>query len=149
MRPVTSATMWNQTEQRAVRAGLAIVALPAALIAAWALAAPRSFNDDFPGAGREWVAPLGPYNEHLVRDVGAFELGLVALAVFAFATLDRRVVQAAFITFAVAALPHLIFHFTETEALSTLDNVVSLIGLALPLIVPLALLPTLRRRAVR
>jgi hypothetical protein len=141
--------MWNRTQQRAIRAGLAIVALPAALIAAWALLAPRSFNDDFPGAGHEWVAPLGPYNEHLVRDVGAFELGLLALAVFAFVTLDRRVVQATFVAFAVAALPHLIFHFTETEALSTLDNVVSLIGLALPLIVPLALLPALRERTAR
>jgi hypothetical protein len=135
---------------RIVRAGLAVLALPAAWIAVWGLAAPRSFNDNFPGAGHEWVAPLGPYNEHLVRDFAAAQLGLVALALSAFVTLDRRVVQAALLTFLVAGLPHLIFHFTTTDELSTLDNVVSLAGLALPLVIPLALFPLTRTaRAVR
>ena len=34
------------------------------------------FYDDFPGLGRSWVAADGPYNEHLVRDVGALNLAL-------------------------------------------------------------------------
>jgi hypothetical protein len=133
------------TDRRALRAGLVVLALPAALIAVWALAAPHSFYGDFPGGGHSWVAPLGPYDEHLVRDVGAFELGLVALAAYAIARPERRVVGAAFLTFAVSGVPHLVYHFTTTEALKTADNVVSLVGLALPLIVPLVLLPTLRR----
>jgi hypothetical protein len=135
---------WSESNRRAIRAGLAVLAIPAAGIGLWATFAPRSFNDDFPGAGRAWVAPLGPYNEHLVRDVGAFELGLVALAAFAIVTLDRRAIQAALLAYAVSGTPHLIFHLTETAALPTLDNVVSLGGLALPLVVPLLLLPRMR-----
>jgi hypothetical protein len=133
------------TDRRALRVGLIVLAAPAALIAAWALVAPHSFYADFPGGGHSWVAPLGPYDQHLVRDVGAFELGLVALAVFAIVRPERRVVEAAFLTFAVSGLPHLVYHFTTADELKTADNVVSLVGLALPLIVPLALLPTLRR----
>src|SRR3954470_14480573 len=95
------------TRQRTtIRAGLAILALSAASVGFWALFAPRSFNDDFPGGGREWVAPLGPYNEHLIRDVGAFELGLVAIAVFAIVRFDRGAVQAALIAFLVSGIPH-------------------------------------------
>ena len=44
---------------------------------------PRSFYDDFPGAGRTWVAVDGPYNEHLVRDVGGLNLALAFVAVLA------------------------------------------------------------------
>ena len=36
---------------------------------------PRSFYDDFP-LGRGWVAMDGPYNQHLVRDVGSLNLAL-------------------------------------------------------------------------
>ena len=39
---------------------------------------PRSFYDDFP-LGRGWVALDGPYNQHLVRDVGSLNLALVVL----------------------------------------------------------------------
>jgi hypothetical protein len=138
-------TNWSDTDRRALRGGLIVLAVPAAVIAVWALAAPHSFYADFPGGGHAWVAPLGPYDQHLVRDVGAFELGLVALAAYAFVTVDRRVVQAALLTFAVSGLPHLVYHFTTADELKTVDNVVSLTGLALPLIVPLVLLPTLRR----
>ena len=40
-----------------------------------ALFTPRSFYDDFP-LGRGWVAMDGPYNQHLVRDVGSLNLAL-------------------------------------------------------------------------
>ena len=43
--------------------------------------APKSFYEDFPGAGRVWVAVDGPYNEHLVRDVGSLNLALAFVAV--------------------------------------------------------------------
>jgi hypothetical protein len=127
-----------------MRAGLTVLAIPAAWVGVWALAAPRSFYDHFPGGGHEWVSALGPYDEHLVRDVGSLEVALVVLALFAIVTLDRRVVQIALVAFLVAGVPHLAFHASETGALSTTDNVLSLAGLALPVVVPLALLPLTR-----
>jgi hypothetical protein len=132
--------------RRAIRVGLVVVALPAAWVAFWALAAPHSFYDDFPGGGRSWVAPLGSYDEHLVRDVGAFELALLGLAVFSFVTLDRRLVQGTLVAYLVSGTPHFIYHATATEPLSTADNVLSLSGLALGFVVPLVLLPLTRTR---
>jgi len=126
-----------------MRAGLAILAIPVAWVGIWATAAPRSFYDDFPGTS-SWVSPLGPYDEHLVRDVGAFQLGLLVVVLFALVTLERRLVQAALVASIVSGLPHLIYHLGATEPLSTADNVLSLSGLALPVIVALVLLPRAR-----
>src|SRR3954452_7420221 len=126
-----------------MRAGLAIIAIAPAWVGIWATAAPRSFYDDFPGPS-SWVSPLGPYDEHLVRDVGAFELGLLVVALFALVTLERRVVQAALVAAIVAGLPHLIYHLTATAPLSTADNVLSLLGLAAPVVIAAVLLPRTR-----
>ena len=141
------ATYLTDDRRRAIRGGLVVLALPAALIAVWALVAPHGFYAGFPGGGHEWVAPLGPYDRHLVRDVGAFELALAALAVFAFVTLDRRLVQGTLIAFLVSGTPHFVYHATATDPLSTIDNVLSLAGLALGVVVPLALLPLTRIRS--
>src|SRR3954471_19847214 len=134
---------------RIIRPALVVLAIPLAWVGIWATAAPRSFYDDFPGP-RSWVSPLGPYDEHLVRDVGAFQLGLLAVVLFALVTLDRRVVQAALVASIVAGLPHLIYHLTATGPLSTADNVLSLTGLAAPVVIALILLPRTRSdRALR
>ncbi len=58
---------------------LAVIAIGYAGVGAWAALAPRSFYDDFPGGGRHWVAVDGPFNEHLVRDVGTLNLALAAV----------------------------------------------------------------------
>jgi hypothetical protein len=108
-------------ENRLMRAGLAIIAIAPAWVGIWATAAPRSFYDDFPGTS-SWVAPLGPYDQHLVRDVGAFELGLLVV---------------------------LIYHLTATGPLSTADNVLSLTALALPVVIALVLLPRTRSDRAR
>jgi hypothetical protein len=129
-----------------MRGGLVVVALPAAWVGVWATIAPRSFYDDFPGTS-SWVAPLGPYDEHLVRDVGAFELGLTIVALFAIVTLERRLVQAALLAFLVSGIPHLVYHLSNTGPLTTADNLISLAGLALGVVVPVALLPLTRERA--
>ena len=58
---------------------LALVAAGQAQVGVWGITAPRSFFDTFPGLGHHWVAPLGAYNEHLVRDYAAAELGFAVL----------------------------------------------------------------------
>jgi hypothetical protein len=139
-------TYLTETRRRAIRAGLAVLAVPAAWVGVWALAAPHSFYRSFPGGGHDWVAPLGPYDEHLVRDVGSFELALVALAIFAFVTLDRRLVQGTLVAFIVSSTPHFVYHATATDPLSTADAVLELAGLALGFVVPIVLLPLTRAR---
>ncbi|SCL35481.1 hypothetical protein GA0070624_5272 [Micromonospora rhizosphaerae] len=60
-----------------------LLAVAAAYQGVWAAAFPLSFYNDFPAPGLHWVAALGPYNEHLARDVGALNLALLVLSVWA------------------------------------------------------------------
>src|SRR3954452_9202699 len=89
---------------------LAIVAVGYAGVGLWAALAPRSFYDDFPGGGRHWVSPDGPFNEHLVRDVGTLNLALMALALAALVRPGRYLVQVAAGATLVNSLPHLLYH---------------------------------------
>ena len=123
-----------------IRFALIYLAVTIGVLAVWILVAPRGFYDNFPGAGAHWVSALPPYNEHLERDFGAASLGLAVLASLAAVWMDRRVIQAAAITLFVTGLPHLAYHLTTTEHYSTGDNVASLIGLALNVLLPLGLL---------
>jgi hypothetical protein len=123
-----------------IRIALIYLAITFGVLAIWILAAPRGFYDNFPGGSAHWVSALPPYNEHLERDFGAASLGLALLAALAAYWMERRVIQAAAITLLAMGLPHFIYHLTTTETLSTGDNVASLIGLALDVVLPLGLL---------
>src|SRR3990170_7280069 len=96
-----------------LRAGLLVLAVGSGVVGLWALAAPRSFYDDFPGGGRHWVSALPEYNEHLVRDVGGLNLAVAALLLVAAVVLERRLVQVALVAPLLYAVPHLIFHLAE------------------------------------
>ena len=139
---------WTREQRRWLRGGLAVMALTPALVGIWATVSPRGFYDDFPGGGHSWVSAVGPYDEHLVRDVGALYLGSLVLICFAFVWLERRLVQATLASYAVAALPHLIYHVTALDNLSTGDAVAEIAGLALNVALPLGLLTVTRSRVV-
>ena len=66
--------------QRIVIGVLLLIALVTGL---WAAVAPRSFYDSFPGSGLHWVSTDGPYNRHLVSDVGSMYLALAVVTVAA------------------------------------------------------------------
>jgi hypothetical protein len=124
----------------AVRAGLLYLAITGAYVSIWILLAPKGFYDSFPTGPGHWVSVLPPYNEHLERDLGAAGLGLATLAAMAAVWLDHRLVQATAVAFLVSSLPHFAYHLTTTDRYSTVENVESLIGLALPALIALALL---------
>jgi hypothetical protein len=123
-----------------IRIALIYLAITIGWLAVWILIAPKGFYDNFPGGSSNWVSALPPYNEHLERDFGAASLGLALLAALAAYWLDRRVIQAAALTLLAAGTPHLIYHLTTTEHYSTGDNVASLFGLALDVVLPLGIL---------
>ncbi len=147
--------MGNGTEKTIVggawlRFGISLLAFSALSVGVWALLAPRSFHDDFPAAGRGWVSAFGPYNEHLVRDVGALNLALGMLLVLAAILLERWLVRGALGAWLVYALPHFAFHATEPDALPPLDNLLNLTSLGLAVLFPLVLLAgTAARRRPR
>jgi hypothetical protein len=117
-----------------------LLAAELALTGGWALAAPRSFFDSFPGGGHAWTAMLPPYNEHLTRDVGSLWLSLAVLTAFAALTLERRLVIATALALLVHSTPHLLFHLWHLEGFSTADRVGQLVALSLGVLLPLALL---------
>lgn len=121
------------TTFRQVVLGLSI--LLGLFVGGWAAFFPRAFYDDFPGATLAWVSVDGPYNEHLIRDVGALYLALAAAGLTAFALRDRnssRVVGSAWLVFGV---PHLYYHL---QHLDLLDSTVEAVGLVVSLSVSLA-----------
>ena len=126
------------THQRWVRIALGYVALLSLQIGVWALLAPRSFYDDFPGLGRTWVNVDGPYNEHLIRDVGGLNLALAIIVIAAAVTLGRTLIYTAVGAALAFGLPHLIYHVVNADLLDADDNVVSLTGLALAVALPLS-----------
>jgi hypothetical protein len=127
-----------------MRAGLVLLALPSMVIAAWGLAAPRSFYDSFPGGGRHWVSALPPYNEHLLRDFSAASLAIVVFLVGAALILERRLIQVALIAFLAYTIPHLAYHLTTTDHYSTGDNLGSLSGFVVTTLIALVLLALTR-----
>ena len=109
-------------------------------IGVWAQFAPRSFYDHFPGLGRAWVRVDGPFNEHLVRDVGGLNLAISAILIAAFITLSRPMIIAASVATLLYGIPHLAYHIANTTGLATSDLIVSIGGLALFAAVPVALI---------
>ncbi|MEX2294465.1 MAG: hypothetical protein WD691_11810 [Acidimicrobiales bacterium] len=93
-----------------VRIGLIAIGVPNALAGLWAVIAPQSWFDNFPGWAPRLVAAEPPYNAHLATDAGAGLLasGLVLLVAAWFA--DRRSTQLAVVTFSAFAIPHTAYH---------------------------------------
>ncbi|MEY2464822.1 MAG: hypothetical protein QOH64_2960 [Acidimicrobiaceae bacterium] len=115
-----------------VRAALIYGAVLNGGLGLWATVDPRGFYDSFPGFGRVWVAVDGPYNEHLVRDVGALALGVAIVLVAAAWTMSRPLVLTGGIAMTAAALPHTLYHLRHADVYDgTADKVASLGGLVL------------------
>lgn len=120
--------------------GLLPLIATALMVGAWALLAPGSFYENFPASGRGWVSALPPYNEHLVRDVGALNLALAVLLAFAALSLEIRLVRISLFVWLVYAVPHFVYHLTELGAMPFLDDTANIAGLGLVVVLPLALL---------
>ena len=97
------------------------LAASAAYVGIWAMAWPHSFFTTFPGFGQSWVAPLGPYNEHLVRDVGGLYVALLVFSGWAAAKGDAGALRTLGLAWLVFGLPHLAFHAAHRHGFSTLE----------------------------
>jgi alkylhydroperoxidase family enzyme len=132
------------THRGAVRFLALALGIPQALIGIWALFAPRSFYDGFPAGTGGWVHVLGPFDEHLVTDVGALFVGLGFLMVFAAVTLRRGTVLAAAVTWLLFAVPHAVFHFLNLEPYGTADAIANAATLTWTVLGGIAILALVR-----
>jgi len=127
------------------RIGLIYLAGSFALVGFWAAFFPRSFYSDFPGLGRHWISPDGPFNQHLVRDVGELNLALFVVVVFAAVTLSVPLVRAALLATIVNGVLHVGYHIGHVDMFSTGDQVAIIGSLVGAPIVAAALLMSFRR----
>jgi hypothetical protein len=133
----------SMTLRRIILGATAAIGL---FVGLWAAALPASFYRAFPGFGRVWIAVDGPYNEHLIRDVGSLYLALAAasiVAAFARTPSAARAVGAAWVVFGV---PHLVYHAAHFAGMAPLDVAGNIIGLGGSLLLGAVLLLPGRRR---
>lgn len=129
----------NTTTRRAILLATALIGL---YVGGWAAVVPRSFYDFFPGLGSVWVAVDGPYNEHLVRDVGALYLALAAASIVAAASHRADAARAVGVAWIVFSIPHLTYHLAHLEGFAVRDVVGQVLALsatvvlAAPLVAP-------------
>ncbi len=100
----------------------------------------RSFYDNFPGGGHQWVSADGPFNEHLVRDVGTLNLALAAVTIAALVRPGRYLVQVVAGATLVYSAPHFLYHLFHLDLFDTSDKVLQTGSLAITVIAPLLLL---------
>ncbi len=107
----------------------------------WAAFAPKHYFDNFPGGSFRWVSLDGPYNEHLMRDYGALNLALGALAVCALIWWTKPLILAVAIAEIVYALPHVIYHASHPSRIGdTTDQFGAIGGLAFGIVLAVVLI---------
>ncbi|MGY1823095.1 hypothetical protein [Geodermatophilus sp. SYSU D00079] len=126
--------------RRAVAGLLAWFAFFGLAVGAWQVLAPASFFRDFPGFGRHWVDVDGPYNEHLLRDVGQGNLAVGVVALVALLTGGVWLARATGLAAVVANLPHQLYHQQHVHVLETTsDEVLQTVTLSLVSLAAVAL----------
>ena len=135
------------TKERVVRLGLLYEAASFAVVGFWAAFAPRSFYADFPGGGRHWISADGPFNEHLVRDVGELNLALFVVLAAALITMSMPLVRAALIAVIVNGVLHVVYHARHLDMFSSSDGAAVIGSLVLAPVLAVVLLALTRPRA--
>jgi alkylhydroperoxidase family enzyme len=134
---------------RILRVGLLLLSVPQLAIGAWALFAPRDWFESFPGGGNEWLPLYGPFDEHLVNDVGSTFVAIGLVLIVAAVWLDRRAVQLALVAYLAYQIPHFVYHLGADDALSNPDRVVNGVALGAAVAAAAALLVLTREGAPR
>jgi len=103
------------------------LAIPQLVIGVWAIVAPRSWYDTFPGFDPHLVAAEPPFNQHLATDVGAGFLATGIALVVAAALARRSGAYVALAAYASFSIVHFGYHVTHQAAtLTTRENVLNL-----------------------
>lgn len=128
------------------RWSLALLALSALYLACWAVCDPHSFYVSFPGFRHGWVSSDGPYNEHLIRDVGGLYLALGVLSAGAWIRPEPSLVRLTGLAWAPFSVLHLAYHAAHADGLSAADRVADVVALGATLLLASALLLPWRAR---
>jgi hypothetical protein len=130
-----------EAQHGAVRPLLVLLLLVVLPVGLWAWALPGSFYEQFPGFGHAWVSGDGPYNEHLLRDVGSLYLALAIVLAYALVSPSRELVRPVALATLVASVLHFAYHAVHLDLLpSGADAAMQTLALAVPIVAAVALL---------
>lgn len=127
-------------------AALALSAAIAFFVGGWAFFAPGSFYDSFPGVLGTWISTDGPFNEHLIRDVGAMYLGLGVASVAGLVWRTPAVFRTLGLAWTVFGALHLGYHLGHLDHLDAANAVGSIVSLSIALALGVVLLIPLPKR---
>jgi hypothetical protein len=129
------------------RALLAITVVLGLYVGLWAQFFPEQFYSSFPGFGLHWIDIDGPFNEHLVRDVGSAYLGLSAASLVGVLHAGALAGRVAGLAWGVFGVLHFGYHALHPEG-TAFDIVASLFFLGLSAALAIVLALPARRRAL-
>lgn len=129
-----------------MRAWVLALGVATATLGAWAFFFPQGFFDDFPVEGAYWVSTLGEFNDHLMRDFGAAEVGLGVAAILVALNESYPGIVAVMAGFVVFGVLHLGYHFTVFGLFPPFSAGSQAVALALFVAIPLMVLRTTYRK---
>lgn len=127
-------------------AALAFSALLGLFVGGWAYFAPQSFYDSFPGVLGSWVSVDGPFNEHLIRDVGAMYLALTAASIGGLVWRDPLGFRVLGIAWTGFGLLHFAYHALHLAHMSIESAIGEMVALGVSLLLGIVLLIPARSR---
>jgi hypothetical protein len=113
------------------------------LLGILALFFPQSFYSSFPhlGFNFHWIDSMGPFNDHFIRDVGAFFCALASLSIYTLYRFEDGTVRLTAYGNLVFSIPHLIYHIIMINMFITMmDKILGISSLAMAVIVPVLIL---------
>ena len=119
---------------------LGFSALLGLFVGGWAYFAPHSFYDSFPGLLGSWVSVNGPFNEHLIRDVGAMYLALAAASVGGILWRNEVVFRVLGIAWTVFGALHFLYHALHLAHMSLESAIGEMVALGVSLLLGVVLL---------
>ena len=129
---------------------MSVLTASAFYVGVWAAFFPRAFHAHFPGFQRlwsgaaSWLVDDGPYNQHLVRDVGAFYLALGAAGMLALVWRDHRSSVVVGLAWLVFNALHLAYHLQHLASYSLGDQVANVATLGGSLVLSVVLVAPAR-----
>jgi len=132
----------NTTTRRTILGVTAVIGL---YVGVWAVAFPQSFYDSFPGLGLMWISVDGPYNEHLIRDVGALYVALAAASIVAAASHRVEGGRAVGVAWLVFSIPHLTYHVAHLDGFAVGESILLIVSLSLTVVLAVPLIAPARR----
>lgn len=124
------------TTRRVLLGSLVVLGL---YVGVWAAFRPASFHASFPGPFSAWISMDGPYDEHLIRDVGTFNLGLAAASGLAMRYRDAGPATVVGLAWVVYSVPHLGYHLQHLDHLGVVDVVAQVVSLSSTFVLALPL----------